>query len=113
MQCFLRLLAASLVALSLATEGGIRGYKEDGKPRKDSKVKFMDLEYFTRSEVDELLVKIAADDARITSLEEAGCAETQIWQPKPLDFCFSLRDLAEMVAVIEDLVREERGLCPV
>lgn len=71
MQCFPGLLAASLVALSLATEGGIRGHKEvDSEPRKDSKVKFMDLEYFTRSEVDELLVKIATDDARISSLEE-------------------------------------------
>ena len=64
-----RLLCAVLVTVSLAKEGSFRGYR-NALPGEQSKVKFMDLEYFTRNEVDELLVDIAADDQRISSLEQ-------------------------------------------
>lgn len=73
MQC-LCTLTITLVTVSRATEGGIRGYKNvepaGSAGHSSSNVKFMDLEYFTRNEVDELLVENAADDQRIHSLEQ-------------------------------------------
>ena len=71
MQC-LCTFAITLVTVSRATEGGIRGYTnaELAGSQSSSNVKFMDLEYFTRNEVDELLVENAADDQRIHSLEQ-------------------------------------------
>lgn len=167
MQC-LCTLAITLVTVSRAT-GGIRGYKKaelagSAGHSNSSNVKFMDLEYFTRSEVDELLVENAADDQRIHSLEqvlrpafqalpkssglltqhavryvlhryflqshgwlvkglepegayqkapEGVKKDWQSWVPSYLLQHFdieqgvSLRDLAEMIAIIEDLVRKE------
>lgn len=169
MQC-LCTLTITLVTVSRATEGGIRGYKNAepagsaGSAGHSSNVKFMDLEYFTRNEVDEVLVENAADDQRIHSLEQVlrpafqalpkisgrltqhavryvlhryflqshgwlvkGLEPEGAYQKAPegvkkdweswvpsyvlqhfdIEQGVGLRDLAEMVTVIEDLVRKE------
>ena len=62
-----RLLFASLVTFSVATEGGIRGSKSESETEK----KFMDVEYINSGDLDNLLVQVEADEKRLRSLEDA------------------------------------------
>ena len=61
------LLFASLVTLSLATEGGIRGSKSE---QSETEKKFMDVEYINSGDLENLLVQVEADEKRLQSLED-------------------------------------------
>ena len=61
------LLFASLVTLSLATEGGIRGSKSE---QSETEKKFMDVEYINSVDLENLLVQVEADEKRLQSLED-------------------------------------------
>jgi len=158
------LLFASLVTLSLATEGGIRGSKSE---QSETEKKFMDVEYINSVDLENLLVQVEADEKRLQSLEdvllpgfqalpksserlthhgvryllhrhfleshgwlvkglepegaykvqsEIARRDWESWVPAYLEQHFDLvekqrganiKDLAKMVAVIEDLVRKE------